>query len=145
MSVDSYVIEPRVLASVRLHAGRAPSGDWEVGGRLLRERDRLVAYEPIENVSAAAGWYEPVEWPRDPWLLVHSHPSLTHHTVSDGDVQVMRNHNVRSLAVFTPLCDRLSVWVLDESRENGVREIPVVVEPRAKTRRPLVRRPGRRT
>ena len=146
MSVDAYVIEPRVLASVRLHAGRAPSGDWETGGRLLLERDRLVAYQPLENVSAAAGYFEcaPGQWPRPPWLLVHSHPGSRYHTVSEGDVEVMKSYGMERLAVFTPLRNELSVWVLDPSCESGVREVPVVERRSGSSWRPPPRRPGRR-
>ena len=92
MSVYELVIARDALDAIRAHASRAPSGDWEIGGRLLREQDRLIKYEPIENVSAAAGFFEcpPGDLPSDPWLLVHSHPSLRWHGLSDGDVAVMQ-------------------------------------------------------
>jgi len=139
---DAYEIAADAIAAVRAHANRERRPDFEVGGELVVHEGRIVSYEPLPNLAAEAGWYEPVRLPQPPRLLLHSHPGRWE-GLSKGDLAFMRAYGIDSLAVFSPDYGRLTVWVLDESRESGVRAVPVRIERRPSRRLPP-RRPGRR-
>lgn len=141
--IEAYVISRPARDAVRAHADRALPGGYEVGGELLVEQDRLVQYRPVENNANEPGWFQPAQSARWPWIQLHTHPGPWT-GLSHGDFDWMR-HLTRPIATYAPDYDRMTVWVLDPSRESGVRGIRVVVEERARMeRRHPLRRPGRR-
>jgi hypothetical protein len=140
--VTGYTIARDALDRLHGHANSARPGGWEVGGKLLSERDRLVRYEPLPNLAQEPGWFELHDVPRPPWVTVHTHPECYWAGPSGGDVEWMR-HWVRPLGIFEPATGNLTIWKLDPSRESGVRAVPVVLEARPRRPRPS-RRPGSR-
>jgi proteasome lid subunit RPN8/RPN11 len=139
---ESYEISPVAMAAVQAHANSARPGGWEVGGQLLANGNRLLTYEPLENVATEPGWFQPAEWPHLPWITTHTHPGEWTGP-STGDVAWMR-HWVRPLGIYAPRNASLIIWKLDLTTESGVRPVPVAVEPRPRSRPRPPRRPGRR-
>jgi hypothetical protein len=140
--IETYSIAADALAQLRQHANSERRPGWEVGGKLLAEGDRLVAYERLPNLSTEPGFFViGDDVPRPPWITVHSHPNRWHAGPSLGDVSWMRRF-VRALAIYEPSTDGLVVWRLDVSRASSCRAAPAVAEARPRSRGRPLRRPG---
>jgi hypothetical protein len=141
--VTTYVVSRDAFDRLRRQANSERRHGFEVGGKFLAERDRLINYQPLRNLSTEPGWFEVAQVPLAPFIVVHTHPMRYHAGVSPGDVSWMK-HFVRPLGVYEPSTDRLTIWKLRPGRESGVAPVPVVVEPRPRGRARPPLRPGRR-
>jgi hypothetical protein len=137
-----YEISRSAFDRLRRHADSARPG-FEIGGKLVTEGDRVVDYRPMRNLAVEPGWFQPVEVPRPPIVLAHSHPGSRLTDLSRGDIAWMRSH-FRPLAVFAPVSGSLTIYWLDTTRETGVCSFPVTLEPRPRARPRPSLRPGSR-